>query len=427
MRVKSGIVPYNRQSAFKSNYQYGRFACTSVNNTYFTSGLAIDRSLKVLYYSTPCFHQTSCREKHRLIINCHTVAAQPFTHHFGGTMFKRSFAIIAVAVLALTLPAASFAGDKYKKEYKMSVVVGPKLPWGAGATKFADLVRERTDGRINIKVYTSSSLMAGKQTNEFLIHRQGVADFCFASTINWSTTIKPLNLFNLPFFFPDYKALDAVTEGEVGQELADMLHKKGVTVLAWGENGFREITNSKHAIAKPADLEGLKIRVVGTPIFIDTMKALGANPVNMNWGDAQVAFQQGVVDGQENPVVAIEIPVKIWQFHKYATIWRYVIDPLMLTVNNKVMASFTPEDQEIIRKAAIEAATEQRGIVRKGLIAPDLSALETLRSNGMEVVELDETARAEFRAKTGDVYKKWTPVVGEDMVKKAEAAITASR
>ncbi len=335
--------------------------------------------------------------------------------------------LCAVVVCLLLVPAMAVAGAKYKKEYKMSVVVGPKLPWGAGATKFADLVRERTDGRINIKVYTSSSLMAGKQTNEFLIHRQGVAEFCFASTINWSTTIKPLNVFNLPFFFPDYKALDAVTQGDVGKDLTEMLKAKGVTVLAWGENGFREITNSKRAIKTPADLEGLKVRVVGTPIFIDTMKALGANPVNMNWGDAQVAFQQGVVDGQENPVVAIEIPVKIWQFHQYATIWRYVIDPLMLTVNNKAMASFTAEDQAIIRQAAVEAADEQRWIVRKGLIAPDLSALETLRQNGMEVVELDEKARSAFRAKTTGVYQKWTEVIGADLVKKAEAAIAASK
>lgn len=342
-------------------------------------------------------------------------------------MKVRPLLSVAVLCLAMFVPSLVSAGSDYKEEYKMSVVVGPKLPWGEGATKFADLVRDRTAGRINIKVYTSSSLMAGKQTNEFLIHRQGVADFCFASTINWSTTIKPLNVFNLPFFFPDYKALDAVTQGEVGSGIGDILHSKGVTLLAWGENGFREITNSKRPITKPEDLEGLKVRVVGTPIFIEIMQALGANPVNMNWGDAQVAFQQGVVDGQENPVVAIEIPVKIWQFHKYATIWRYVIDPLMLTVNSKVMDSFTAEDQQIIREAALEAATEQRAVVRKGLIAPDLSALDTLRGNGMEVVELDEAARGQFRAKTADIYAKWTEVIGGDLVKKAEAAIAASR
>lgn len=335
-------------------------------------------------------------------------------------------ALFACFVLVMA-SATAFAAAKYKDEYKLSVVVGPKMPWGQGGTRFADLVREKTDGRINIKVYTSSSLMAGKQTNEFLIHRQGVADFCFASTINWSATIKPLNLFNLPFLFPNYKALDAVINGEVGKELESNLKEKGVTVLAWGENGFREITNSKRCIKTPADLEGLKIRVVGAPIFIETMKALGANPVNMNWGDAQVAFQQGVVDGQENPVVAIEIPFKIWQYHKHATIWRYVIDPLMMTVNNKVMASFTPEDQQIIIEAAKQAAAEEKAVVRKGMIPPDTSALDEMRTNGMEVIELDEAARTAFREKTAPVFDKWAKVVGEDLVRKTEAIIEANK
>ena len=338
---------------------------------------------------------------------------------------RRNLYFMCATILLLALPLTAAAAD-YKDEYKMSVVVGSKLPWGQGAERFAELVREGSEGRINIKVYPSSSLMAGKQTNEFLIHRQGVADFCFASTINWSTTIKELNLFNLPFFFPDYKALDAVTGGEVGNEIGTLLKQKGVTLLAWGENGFREMSNSKRPVATPADMEGMKIRVVGTPIFIDTMKALGANPVNMNWGDAQVAFQQGVVDGQENPVVAIQIPVKIWQFHKYLTVWHYVIDPLMLTVNNKVMASFSDADQEVIRNAARTAAAEQLAVVRKGLIAPDLSAFDILQEHGMEVTFVDAEGRKAFFDKTAPVREKWTEKIGPDLVQKAEAAISAA-
>ncbi|PID74553.1 MAG: C4-dicarboxylate ABC transporter [Deltaproteobacteria bacterium] len=337
----------------------------------------------------------------------------------------RFLSVLFMAVFATTFATECIAA--YKKEYKMSVVVGPKLPWGQGAIDFANLVRERTDGRINIKVYTSSSLMAGKQTNEFLLHRRGVADFCLASPINWSTTIKPLNLFSLPFFFPDYAALDAVVEGEVGKEIIEILKKKGVTVLAWGENGFRAITNSKQPIKTPEDMKGMKIRVVGTPIFIDTMTALGANPVNMNWGDAQVAFQQKVVDGQENPIVTIEIPVKIWQFHKYITVWHYAIDPLMFTVNNDVFASFTAEDQEIVRQAAIEAGLKQKNIVRTGLITPDLSAIELLKENGMVVEILDAKTREEFKKKTQGVYEKWTDIIGADLVKKAEAAVQGSK
>ena len=341
-------------------------------------------------------------------------------------MLKRSMLFMSIVLCALILPGITMA-KAYKEEYKMSVVVGPKFPWGAGATHFADLVRERTEGRINIKVYTSSSLMAGKQTNEFLIHRQGVADFCLASSINWSTTIKSLNVFNLPFFFPDYKAIDAVTGGEVGDEIIEELHRKGVTVMAWGENGFRDLSNSVRPVRTPEDMKDLKIRVVGCPVFIDTMKALGANPVNMNWGDAQIAFQQGVVDGQENPIVGIQIPLKIWQFHNNVTVWGYVADPLLLSINNKVLASFTPEDQEIVKQAAIEAATAQKATVRKGVIAPDLSAYDTLRENGVTVTILTDEEKALFREKTKSVYEKWVPRSGEELVKKAEAAIKASR
>jgi tripartite ATP-independent transporter DctP family solute receptor len=331
------------------------------------------------------------------------------------------FAIALCVSLAMLPPTAASAA--YKSEYKLSVVVGPKFPWGEGATKFADLVRERTKGRINIKVYTSSALMAGKQTNEFLILKQGVADFAFASTINWSSTINELNLFNLPFLFPDYAALDAVKNGSVGKKIASLLESKGVLFLGWGENGFREITNSKRAIHTPADLEGLKIRVVGTPAFIDTMKALGANPVNMNWGEAQVAFQQGVVDGQENPVVGVLIPVQIWQFHKYITIWHYVIDPLMLTVNEQVFLSFTPEDQKIVRDAAAEATKWQVETVRKGLIPPDLSALDLLKSKGMEVTTLSKKERQLFIDKTRGVYQEWKNKIGKELVDEAEKTI----
>lgn len=335
-------------------------------------------------------------------------------------MMRCSLKVWAVVALSLlVIPAVSMAG--YKKEYKLSCVVGPKMPWGEGATYFADLVRERTEGRVNIKVYTAASLMAGKQTNEFLLLKRGVADFAFASPINWSSTLKPLNLFNLPFFFDNYEALDKVTSGSAGKSIEDLIHSKGVTVLGWGENGYREITNSKRAIRTPEDLKGLKVRVVGTPIFIDTMKAMGANPVNMNWGEAKIAFQQGVVDGQENPVVGIEIPLKIWQFHKHVSMWGYVIDPLMFTVNNKVWKKFSKEDQAIILQAAKDAGAHQKGVVRKGLVAPDLSAHETMAANGMEVTVLSADEKAAFKALTGPVYSKWVPRIGDSLVKKAKA------
>ena len=121
--------------------------------------------------------------------------------------------------------------------------------------------------------------------------------------------------------------------------------------LAWAENGFRQVTNSKRPIASPADLKGLRIRVVGNPLFMDTFRQLGADPVNMNWGDAQTAFQQGVVDGQENPV-GVLIPVQIWQYNKYVTMWNYLVDPLVFYWNKKQWQAFPPDIQKAMKEAA---------------------------------------------------------------------------
>ncbi len=275
--------------------------------------------------------------------------------------------IPVLACIALLLDVTPREAARYKAEYKLSVVVGPTGPWGEGAQRFADLVRERTRGRIAIKVYYGGQLFAGRQTNEFLLLRQGVADFALGSTINWSTTIKELNLFSLPFLFPNYQAVDAVTNGKAGRRLFKLLDTRGVVGLGWGENGFRELTNRRRPVERPEDLKGLKIRVVGSPIFIELFKALGANPVSINWAEAIASFQQGIVDGQENPVVSVIVPYKLWQYHRYLTLWRYTIDPLILAVNKTAWERFEPEDRKIMEQAALEAMAWQKREARKGL------------------------------------------------------------
>ncbi|HSB05397.1 MAG TPA: DctP family TRAP transporter solute-binding subunit, partial [Thermodesulfobacteriota bacterium] len=298
-------------------------------------------------------------------------------------MFKKI--VILFAVLSLVIV---FAKDgrtaTYKPEYKLSLVIGPQTPWGQSAQRFADLVKERTGGKINIKCYFSGQLFAGMQTNEFLILRQGVGDFAVGSTINWSTTVKELNLFSLPFFFPDYKHLDAVEASEPGNKIYKIIEERGVLGLGWGENGYRELTNSKRSVRKPEDLDGLKIRVVGSPIFVDTFRAMGANPVSINWSETLTALQQGTVDGQENPVVSIIIPYKLWEMNKHITIWHYTIDPLILGVSKMTWDSFEPKDREIVAAAASEAMSWNKKEARKGLEG-STEALDLLKSKGMEV------------------------------------------
>ena len=338
----------------------------------------------------------------------------------------KRFVVAILAVALVVVAGLAPAAAQYKAEFKNSLVVGPSGPWGEAAAKFADLLRERTQGRINVKNYYAGQLFAGKQTNEFTLLNQGVADFAFGSTINWSPQVKELNLFAMPFLFPSYKALDAVQAGAPGQKLFQLIEAKGVVPLAWAENGFRQITNGKRAVRKPEDLAGLKIRVVGSPIFIDTFRALGANPINMNWGEAQQAFQQGTVDGQENPVVSVIIPFKLWNSQKHLTAWHYAIDPVIIAVSKLTWDSLTPADREIVRKTAVEMAAWEKAGARKGLEG-STAAYDELKKNGMEVVMLSPAEVAAFKAKTRAVYDKWVGEVGVDLVKAAEQIVAKTR
>jgi len=342
-------------------------------------------------------------------------------------MMRRKLCLILSAVaLTFALPAAAQQG-KYQAEYRLSTVVGTAFPWGKGGEIWANLVRERTHGRINIKMYPGASLVAGDQTREFTAIRQGVIDLAVGSTINWSPQVKQLNLFSLPFLMPDYAAIDALTQGEVGRDLFKVLEKDGVVPLAWGENGFREVTNSKHPIHTPADMKGLKFRVVGSPIYNETFTALGANPTQMSWADAQPALASGAVDGQENPLSIFTAAKMHTIGQKYVTLWGYVADPLIFVANKKVWESWTAEDRKIVKEAAVEAGRQEIQIARKGLIAPDLSTIADVEKLGVNVVTLSPAEREQFVKATRKVYQKWSKTVGTDLVKKAEKAIAARK
>ncbi|MGJ7511946.1 DctP family TRAP transporter solute-binding subunit [Variovorax sp. GT1P44] len=339
--------------------------------------------------------------------------------------FRRTLlGLLAVAATLSTFSVAAPA-QTYKPEYKMSLVLGPPTPWGEAGRIWADMVKERTQGRINIKLYPGVSLIQGDQTREFSALRQGVIDMAVGSTINWSPQVKQLNLFSMPFLMPDYAAVDALTQGEVGKEIFATLDKSGVVPLAWGENGFREITNSKKPIKSPEDLKGMKIRVVGSPIFSDMFSALGANPTQMSWADAQPALASGAVDGQENPLFLFTVLKMHTVGQKFVTTWGYVCDPLVFVVNKEVWASWTPADQAIVRQAAIDAGKQNIALARKGLLGADKPVLKDIAGMGVTVTQLTPAERDAFVKATRPVYAKWKPTVGNELVTKAEQAVAA--
>ena len=332
------------------------------------------------------------------------------------------FGALACSVVALALVSPAHAAD-YKSEYKLSIVVGTSFPWGQGAEIWSRLVRERTNGRINIKLYPGTSLVQGDQTREFPAIRQGLIDMAVGSTINWSPQVKQLNLFSLPFLMPDYAAIDALIHGEVGKALFKHIEKAGVVPLAWGENGYRQLSNSKRDVKDPTDIHGMKLRVVGSPLYIDTFTALGANPTQMSWADAQPALASGAVDGQENPL-SIYAGSKLYTVgQKHLTLWNYVADPLVFVVNRQVWQSWSAEDQKVVREAAVEAAKQEIVLARKGVTPEDPSMLNEIETRGVTVTSLTPEQHAAFVKVTQPVFDKWKKTIGEDLVAQAQKDI----
>lgn len=331
---------------------------------------------------------------------------------------------IAVSASTLQFNKQVFAQSAYKAEYKMSTVVPPAFAWGKGGEIFANLVRERTGGRINIKQYPGASLVQGDQTRELSAMRQGIIDVLCGAPINWTGTAKELGVFTLPFLFPDHKAWDAVMASDVVQkEYFDMVRRAGAEPLAVGETGFRQISNSKRPITKPDDLKGIKLRVVGSPMYGEIMNGMGANPTFMGWADAQPALATGAVDGQENPL-EVFLAAKVHTLgQKFVTKWNYSNDILLFAIATPIWQTWTTSDQKIVREAAIDAAQAQVQLVRK-LFASDV---EQVRALGVQVHVPSAEELNQWQIATRRVYARWKGQTNAAIVSKIEAIIATTR
>jgi len=342
-------------------------------------------------------------------------------------MMKRSTLIRGAAALApatLGIPRYAFAQGTYRAEYKMSTVVPPAFAWGKGGEIFGNLVRERTQGRINIKQYPGASLVQGQQDREFSAMRQGIIDVLCGAPINWSGTVRELGVFTLPFLFPDHKAWDAVTGNTAFMtSYFDLVRKAGAEPLAVGETGYRQVSNSKRPIVKPDDLKGIKIRVVGSPMYGDIMSSMGANPTFMSWADAQPALASGAVDAQENPL-EVFLAAKIHTLgQKYVTKWNYSNDILLFAIAAPIWQSWTAADQKIVREAAQDAAKQQVQLVRK-LFDEDVQRVGAL---GVAVHVPTAAELGAWQIATRRTYAAWKAQIQPTLVSQIEEIVAQTR
>lgn len=312
---------------------------------------------------------------------------------------RAKFGYLAL-ILALVLFAAAGCGGKPRAEQapqaggkgaelqlKLATMTPASHMYNQGAQRFADLIKERTGGRIQITVYPDGQL--GKGERELLeALQQGTVDLYVGSTGPVGGFSPSMMIVDIPFLFRDYEHVDKVLDGPIGRQLLDDLEKAGLKGLAFWENGFRNLTNSKKPVKTPEDAKGLKIRTMENQVHITAWKAAGVIPTPMAWGEVYGALQQKVVDGQENPV-AVVYSSKLYEVQKYLSMTQHVYSPAPIIMSLKKWQGLSKEDQELFLKTAQEVASWQRRLGRDN----EQKMLAELEQKGMVVVrDVDKEA-----------------------------------
>jgi tripartite ATP-independent transporter DctP family solute receptor len=328
---------------------------------------------------------------------------------------RRSF--LTVGTAALAAPAIAFGIRPARAATTLTLGHGaaPGNPRTLAATKFAELVAEKTSGRVKINVAGAETL--GSDAAMLTSLRTGALDFTANSQGATSALVPELAALGLPFLFSDTQKAMKVLSGPVGQELDKRFEAVGVVPLDWWDNGIRHVTNSKLAVKAPGDLKGLKIRTPADPMTIDIFQALGAATEQIAFGELYIALQQGVVDGQENPLANIESS-KLFEVNKYVslTAHKWESTPFLMS---KIAQARLGADLEAVKAAAKEAGDLQRKLSAE----KDAQVLANFKSNSaVEVVEVDRDA---FVAATAVVAENWKKKPFGDFVSKIEAEARA--
>ncbi|TNF51566.1 MAG: DctP family TRAP transporter solute-binding subunit, partial [Burkholderiales bacterium] len=233
---------------------------------------------------------------------------------------------------------------------------------------------------------------------------------------------KEMAIWDTPFLFNNAKEADAVLDGPVGQKVMDKLQEKGLVGLVYWENGFRNLTNNKRAVARLEDMEGIKLRVMQNNVFIDSFKTLGANAVPLPFSELFTALETKTVDGQENPYNTI-LSSKFYEVQKYLTVTNHVYSPWIVTVSKKWWDGLSKDEQKIL----MDAAKKSRDFERQDTRAEAAKALADLKGKGMQVNELSPAEANRMREKLGAINASIAANVGDALWKEVQAAVAQAR
>ncbi|MEO8751952.1 MAG: TRAP transporter substrate-binding protein [Casimicrobiaceae bacterium] len=317
---------------------------------------------------------------------------------------KRVAPYIAAAIVLGVLPAAPAAAQQ---AMKMNISIGQNSHYGVAIDTFAREVEKRTNGRYKIQNFYAGALGAERESIEGV--QLGTLDLTMTSTGPVPNFVPEVAILDIPFLFKDYAQARSVLDGPVGQDMLTKFPPKGIVALAWGENGFRHMTNSKRSVNSPDDLKGLKMRTMENPIHIQAYKQFGILPTPMAFTEVFTALQQGTVDGQENPLSVISA-AKFDQVQKYITLTGHVYSPALILMNKAKWDALAPADKQAFAEAAKEAVKANRARIDDD----ERKVVAELKAHGMIVVE--NVDKKKFQDALAPTFVEFGKKFGQDNI-----------
>lgn len=282
-------------------------------------------------------------------------------------------------------------------------------PQGQGAQKFADLLAESSGGKIKVRLFPGGTLGGDLQTVSAL--QGGTLDITVLNSGILAAQAPDFAMLDFPFLFNNVQEAHAVIDGPVGQKLAAQLDNKGLVSLGYWDLGFRHLTNSKHPVTKIEDMQGLKVRVIQSPIYLETFSALGANPVAMAFPEVYTGLEQRTIDGQENPFTVIE-GNKFYEVQKYLSVTGHIFNPQSLIIGQKTWNRLNDDEKTLMRNAAKEAQEYQRKVTAESMDKARDNLAKNIAINDISPAEMDR-----FREKVQPVVDKFAKTVDAGLVK----------
>jgi tripartite ATP-independent transporter DctP family solute receptor len=322
-----------------------------------------------------------------------------------------------VAILGLVVAnSVALAQDIQERTIKFGHLNNTDHPTSMGVKKFAELVVAKSGGKIKVTEFANSQL--GNELQQQSAMMGGVQEMLVASTTSLAGIVKEYGLLDFPFLFSNARQADAMVDGPLGKMLNARLNEKGIVVLGFFDLGFRNVTNSKRPITKGEDLDGLKLRVIPNPVFIETFKTFKANPVPMPFAELYGALESKTVDGQENPYAVI-LSSKLYEVNKYVSQTNHVYATNPIQISKRFWDKLTPTEQKLLQDAATEAQNYQRVVSRE----VSSKAAAELKAKGMILNEISESEQARMRAEVKAVHEKFAASYDPAVVKQFKSEL----